>query len=172
MKKTSNSNDEIKITKKTLIIVVVVSLALVVGLCLINFFLLINLDIKEIEAYGNILGPVNALFSGLAFSGIIITILFQNKELSLQRRELVITRDELKRSANEQENSEKALNRQAENLKISAKLTALNTLVNYYTENIITNDAPFKTLEQTEIERKRDRYLKNIEEILEQKESN
>lgn len=172
MKKISNSSDEIKITKKTLIIVVVVSLAIVVGLCLINFFLLINLDIKEIEAYGNILGPVNALFSGLAFSGIIITILFQSKELSLQRQELIITREELKRSANAQENSEKALNRQAENLKISAKLTALNTLVNYYTENLNTLKFPFKTLEQTELERKRDKYVQRIELILEQKENN
>lgn len=172
MQKTSNSNEEIKITKKTLIIVVIVSLILVVGLCLINFILLINLDIKKIEAYGNILSPVNALFSGLAFSGIIITILLQSKELSLQRQELIITREELKRSANAQENSEKALNRQAENLKISAKLTALNILVTYYTENIKSYNKTLEGRQHDVIETKRDHYLKCIEQILEQKESN
>lgn len=172
MKKTGNSNEEIKITRKTLTIVVVVSLLLVIGLCGINLLLLINQDIHKIEAYGNILGPVNALFSGLAFSGIIITILFQSKELSLQRQELIITREELKRSANAQENSEKALNRQAENLKISAKLTALNTLVNYYTENIKSYNKTVEGKKHAEIETKRDHYLKRIEQILAQKEIN
>jgi hypothetical protein len=40
-------------------------------------------------------GVVNALFSGLAFAGIIYTILLQRKELELQRRELADTRREL-----------------------------------------------------------------------------
>ena len=39
---------------------------------------------------------LTALFSGLAFSGLIITIFMQHKELGLQREELSLTREELK----------------------------------------------------------------------------
>lgn len=37
----------------------------------------------------------NALFSGLAFAGLIIAILLQREELQLQRRELALTREEM-----------------------------------------------------------------------------
>ncbi|HYF68236.1 MAG TPA: hypothetical protein VD884_08870 [Ohtaekwangia sp.] len=46
-------------------------------------------------SYGDSFGIVNALFSGLASAGVIITILLQKEELSLQRQELKLTRDEL-----------------------------------------------------------------------------
>jgi hypothetical protein len=39
--------------------------------------------------------PVNALFSGLAFAGLIIAIFLQREELQLQRRELALTREEM-----------------------------------------------------------------------------
>lgn len=45
--------------------------------------------------FGDMFGAVNALFSGLAFAGIIITILLQRDELGLQRIELELTRTEL-----------------------------------------------------------------------------
>jgi len=40
---------------------------------------------------------VNALFSGLAFLGVIVAILLQREELKLQREELAQTREELRR---------------------------------------------------------------------------
>ncbi|MBK8567704.1 MAG: hypothetical protein IPN76_31390 [Saprospiraceae bacterium] len=43
---------------------------------------------------GDMYGSVNAIFSGLAFAGIIITILLQRKELKSQREELEDTRKE------------------------------------------------------------------------------
>jgi hypothetical protein len=46
--------------------------------------------------FGDMFGAVSALFSGLAFAGIILTILLQRDELRLQREELVLTRNELK----------------------------------------------------------------------------
>lgn len=46
--------------------------------------------------FGDQFGAVNALFSGLAFAGLIFTIILQKKELALQREELTQTRDELK----------------------------------------------------------------------------
>lgn len=47
-------------------------------------------------AFGDKFGFINSLFSGLALTGIIISIYFQQKELSLQRNELIETREEFK----------------------------------------------------------------------------
>ncbi|MDX2006246.1 MAG: hypothetical protein SFU83_13280 [Meiothermus sp.] len=44
---------------------------------------------------GDTFGLLNALFSGLAFAGLIVTILLQSRELGLQRQELAETRAEL-----------------------------------------------------------------------------
>lgn len=46
--------------------------------------------------FGDMFGAVNALFTGLAFAGIIMTIRLQMKELKLQRMELKDTRGELR----------------------------------------------------------------------------
>jgi hypothetical protein len=46
--------------------------------------------------FGDMFGAINALFSGLAFSGVIITIMLQTHELKLQRDELAETRKEVK----------------------------------------------------------------------------
>ena len=50
----------------------------------------------ERGTFGDMFGAVNALFSGMAFVGIIIAILMQREELELQRKELEATRKELK----------------------------------------------------------------------------
>ncbi|OCK42684.1 hypothetical protein BA195_13910 [Tenacibaculum soleae] len=52
--------------------------------------------ISERGAFGDKFGFINSLFSGLALTGIIISIYFQQKELSLQREELIETREEFK----------------------------------------------------------------------------
>ncbi len=80
---------------------------------------------------------VNSLFSWLALAWIIYTIFLQRKELSLQRKELELNRQELSRSAKAQENSEKELRRQADNLKVTAKLNALSTLMTYYSDRAV-----------------------------------
>lgn len=59
--------------------------------------------------FGDSFGALNALFSGLAFAGIIYTIQLQRKELQLQREELKLTRKELMRSAVAQEKSERTI---------------------------------------------------------------
>ncbi|MBM9518899.1 hypothetical protein JWG39_03600 [Desulforhopalus vacuolatus] len=46
--------------------------------------------------FGDSFGLLTALFSGLAFAGLIITIVMQKEDLSLQREELSLTRNELK----------------------------------------------------------------------------
>lgn len=120
--------------------------------------------------FGDTFGAINSLFSGLAFAGIIYTILLQRKELELQRQELRETRKELERAANAQESSGQQLKRQAENLKMTAKLNALSTLVNFY------NDRESKFIGKNEavvrgIDEQRQIYLNRITEILNNKEN-
>ena len=83
-------------------------------------------------SFGDSFGAISSLFSGLAFAGIIYTILLQRKELALQRQELSETREELRRTADAQEKSQLALREQIESMKITAKLNALNTLMETY----------------------------------------
>lgn len=52
--------------------------------------------LDEKGTFGDMFGTVNALFSGLAFVGVIVAILLQRVELKLQREELVQTREELR----------------------------------------------------------------------------
>jgi hypothetical protein len=52
-------------------------------------------DQTDRGTFGDMFGSVNAIFSGLAFVGVIYAILLQSKELQLQRRELRFTREEL-----------------------------------------------------------------------------
>lgn len=65
---------------------------LIIGLWITTYFLLVNNEEKG--PIGDMFGSVNALFSGLALAGIILTILLQRKELQLQRIELRDTRRE------------------------------------------------------------------------------
>lgn len=71
----------------------------VLGLWLASWYFVINNStLQEWAArgqFGDMFGAVNALFSGLAFAGVIIAILLQREELELQRKELVQTREEL-----------------------------------------------------------------------------
>lgn len=82
--------------------------------------------------FGDLFGAVNALFSGLAFAGLIYAIVLQKRDLKMQREEIIQNRTELKKSAKAQQNSEKALEEQVNQMKITSKLNALNTIVNYY----------------------------------------
>ena len=79
--------------------------------------------------FGDMFGAVNALFSGLAFAGLVVTIFLQRNELALQRNELELTRQELSRSAQAQEDASRALTAQIEMQILSSRLNALNTLL-------------------------------------------
>ena len=79
--------------------------------------------------FGDMYGALNSLFSGLAFAGVIITILLQSKELGLQREELKAQREEMKRFADAQEKSEMALTKQAQSMEVAAKLNVLSAQI-------------------------------------------
>lgn len=86
--------------------------------------------------FGDLFGAVNALFSGLAFAGLIYTIVLQKQDLALQRDEIALNRAELKKTAKAQQKSEKALTEQVEQMKIASRLNALKTLIDYYNVQI------------------------------------
>lgn len=68
---------------------------LIIGLWFLTIYFLEG-D-KERGTFGDMFGSINALFSGLAMAGIILTILLQRKELKLQREELRDTRGEFEK---------------------------------------------------------------------------
>ncbi len=110
MKSTRNDADTVKTVDKRWIYVSFscVTLLWAASLLLIPIFK----EHNERGAFGDMFGAVNALFSGLAFAGIIISILLQNKELKLQREELEQTRDELKGQKEQLQNQNLTMNRQ------------------------------------------------------------
>lgn len=62
----------------------------------LSFILFFFKDSEKRGHFGDMFGAVNALFSGLAFAGLIITLILQKNELSLQREELKLTREEMR----------------------------------------------------------------------------
>ena len=72
-----------------------------------------NIDCAtERGTFGDMFGAVNALFSGLAFAGLIVTLLYQKEELKLQREELKDTRNELNAQKLEFQEQNKTMKRQ------------------------------------------------------------
>ncbi|MBR1302168.1 hypothetical protein [Bradyrhizobium sp. AUGA SZCCT0042] len=95
-----------------------VRLGIKIGIAVVLFWFatpfLVKWQYSEIAArgqFGDLFGSINALFSGLAFVGVIVAILMQKQELALQRRELSYTRQEMKRTADAQEAAQQALNK-------------------------------------------------------------
>ena len=92
MKKNIKNKDD----RKDIILLAItlfIALIFVVSLWLTNLWIVG--DSPNPGIFGDMFGAVNSLFSGLAFAGIIITILLQRNELKLQRQELIDTREVL-----------------------------------------------------------------------------
>jgi len=85
--------------------------------------------IKNRGEFGDMFGAVNALFSGLAFAGLIFTIHVQRKELSLQREELRLQREEQAASREVMSQQEQALASQAQTLAVQRFETTLSALL-------------------------------------------
>ena len=81
-----------KITKARIIIGIIT----IIALWAISGYLTHRYSYEDRGTFGDMFGAINALFSGLALFGIIVSILIQQKELNLQRQELAETRQEFK----------------------------------------------------------------------------
>lgn len=130
-------------------------------------------NLSDSGPFGDTFGAINSLFSGLAFAGVIYTIILQNRELELQReelglqrQELTLTRKELARTASAQEQSEAALREQSETLKKTAKLNALNSILEYHLQ-ILSQFEMGSALYEQEI-RKVETTKNKINELIEE----
>ncbi len=145
------------------IALIAVSLVVLLVGCYAAFLIIISwpvdtLSISNAALYGDSFGILNSLFSGLAFAGIIITILLQRDELRLQR-------EELSRASKAQETS--------------ARMAALTLLIEDYKSRIAVNadttnkmdgyqmpDQKRELIEETkELCKKRDLVLSELESI-------
>lgn len=66
---------------------------------------------------GDSFGVVNALFSGLAFVGLVTTLLMQHAELKMQREELQLTREEIKQTHQELKGQKEEIQEQNKTLR-------------------------------------------------------
>lgn len=104
----ADKNSESQGTNYTLLVVfsVVVILLYLGSWFLIDYFYACP---ERRGQFGDQFGAVNALFSGLAFAGLIFTIILQKNELALQRKELSLTHEELKGQKEQLEEQNKTL---------------------------------------------------------------
>ena len=149
---------------------IIVSTVITIMAIFIAYFLIMRWIYPTMSSrglFGDMFGGINALFSGLAFLGVIYTVILQMAELKLQRKELKMTRVELKRTAEAQEKSEQALSKQAESLRITAKLNGLSTLLNY--NEIIRGIRERRGKSITEIDQESEHIAQTIKDIVDQK---
>jgi len=90
---------------------------------ILSLIYLTNADWKNNPGtFGDSFGIVNALFTGLAFSGLIVTIMLQYEEIKIQQQDLLESRQQFARSADAQERT--------------ARLAAASELLKEYNEYI------------------------------------
>lgn len=91
----------------------------VIFLFLLNFSMVFFVEDCDVRGtFGDQFGAVNALFSGLAFTGLIYTIILQRRDLKLQRDDLRLQRDELALTRQEMEEQTAEFEKQNDTLKI------------------------------------------------------
>ena len=102
-------------------------------------FLLIYLCIDDWGVrgqFGDLFGAVNALFSGLAFAGLVITIIQQRHDLQLQSEAINQTNEELKQQTKEFDIQNVTLQRQQFDNTFFELLHMLQTIVDDLTLNV------------------------------------
>lgn len=113
------------ITRALLLVAAVVALWLATPFVVSRFYA----PPTEAGSFGDLFGSINALFSGLAFAGLVYAILLQRRELELQRLELQATREEMKLARAEAERSASAQ-------EATARLAAITTLIEHHRSQI------------------------------------
>ena len=101
--------------------------------------------------FGDQFGAVNALFSGLAFAGLIITILLQRRDLRLQRKDLKMQRKELQVTNKQLEGQKDQLEEQNKTLKVQRFENTFFQMLTQFQE--IVNNLSFTYLNDDRTER-------------------
>lgn len=113
---------------------------------------------------GDMFGAVNALFSGLAFVGLIYTIIMQREEIKMNLQEIEMNRKELKKSASAQIKSQEALKEQVRQTHLTAKINAISTVINYYNIQISNPNSSPELVERSRVKRKQ--LITEIDELI------
>lgn len=136
--------DNPKTEAKILVFVIKVWSGFAIILILILWF-----SYEKIGVVGDMFGVVNSLFSGLAFAGIIYTVLLQMEELRAQREELILTRDELRGQKEEIKNQNLTLKLQRFDNTFFNLVTLHNDLTNQLTYSKHVGRPVFKKVLET-----------------------
>ncbi len=115
----------------------ILSIAPILFIIYVSAILYFTWPIQEISltksaVFGDSFGPLTALFSGLAFSGMIVTIYLQRNDLALQREDVQANRAEFQRAAVAQERT--------------VRISAITTLLEEYNNRITINDNALKRI--------------------------
>ena len=121
-------------------------------------------DWSDRGTFGDLFGAVNALFSGLAFAGLLYSLIENRKQISSQQEELLISRKELLKARKIQEKTEKAIEAQVAQMRNTARLSGFNTLVNYFTNTI--NDSKTSPEEVESAIEKRKKAIREIDSLI------
>jgi hypothetical protein len=103
--------------KLKIIIILFIAISVVVGLFVASWYWIINnpslSDWSSRGNFGAMFGAVSALFSGLAFYGLIINIYFQNDQIKMQRDQVNESRVEIIRQRKDIEQQRKLIYQQS-----------------------------------------------------------
>ncbi len=115
---------------KLAILLSVFSVLFVIGIWLIMFSIVPDLPSDTIEKFG-VLGDsfniITSLFTGLAFAGVIVSVVLQTQELKLQRQELKENTEELKGQKEQLEKQQQEMVSQSFDNKFFQMLNMFNT---------------------------------------------
>lgn len=109
---------------------------------------------SERGTMGDMFGVINALFSGLAFAGLIFTIIMQRQEIITNREEIEMNRKELHKSVRAQQKTQQALQDQAKQTHLTAWVNAMSTVINYYNTQITNPNNPPEMIEKARKKRR------------------
>lgn len=150
--KTEKENSEFKIDFSIFFKMALVVIVIWVVSAVAIYYLIPNWGDRG--TLGDMFGAVNALYSGLAFAGLLFTIVLQRQEIKMNRHEIELNRKELKKSTAAQTHSQKALQEQAIQTHLTAKINAMSTVINYYNIQISsTNNSP-ETIDKARAKRR------------------
>lgn len=118
----------------------------VILLFLLNFSMIFFVPNENTRGtFGDQFGAVNALFSGLAFAGLIYTIVLQRRDLELQRHDLKLQRDELALTRQEMEEQTAEFEKQNETLRIQRFENTFFNMLSQFQEVVNTLSAKYKS---------------------------
>ncbi|MCB9034709.1 MAG: hypothetical protein H6553_12785 [Chitinophagales bacterium] len=156
--------DQSKNNKVVLVFILTISVFIIWILSVVVIFF-IGKDWTERGTIGDAFGSVNALFSGLTFVGLFYTILLQREEIKINRKEIEQNRKQLLSANKTQVELQQILLEQSNQTKLTAKLNAMSTVINYYNNQINNDKYSVEIQENARVKRRA--LIKQIDSMIE-----